>query len=693
MYFVLITVILKHFLCIKHGNLVFPRGYSTDATLLASYWSDPGNQVGTYIGTQFGTNGTTCLLRHHTLIQHTPLFIPCSWYTYSKGFTYYSTYQRNMAEGGDPPRHGAGRGRGEGGEPATTPTVGLPLQLKQPNFNWEGNVYENYKAFSERATILLGGPYAKYDDPSKISAFLSWTGDKGFQLYKNLDWERTGYDKSKWEDVGKAFGEEFKPCQTVMQSWYQLGNLYSSHCKDQTEFMTRIKELAKEGGFTNQEEIIQFLFLIHNNNTKVREYLIDKAEPTKTSYDFLVLAKTIESQTQTESMSRKLLEKVSNTPVAAVQRNRSKTPFRPKSRPQSGTRGSSPSPGRQCGKCGFKHPPRKCPAYGKVCNSCKGRNHFWRVCKKTKSFKPQGNPKYRTSRKDQYEVGTEHAPYYQSDFEFEEDCIQIEFSKGTFNKGTDGPKGNIMFDEVTNTQALGDLTLSNRAGKVQVTRFKLDSGAGANLLPVGTYYKLFNKEDRDLEASRDPRVSLVAANKSRIKQLGSVRLRVQVGEFERVCKFYVVPNYVRPIFGLPDLTRMQLVRFSMPIVSQWTEGETSIDEASSPSSLPSGLTKDEVLERFKEVFTGLGRLKVEPVKIHLTKDAKPVRRPCRRVPIAIRGKFKDELDSLCKQKVLTKLDKNEVTEWLNSFVNVDKEDTSLRVSLDPSGLNPYKTSI
>ena len=102
---------------------------------------------------------------------------------------------------------------------------------------------------------------------------------------------------------------------------------------------------------------------------------------------------------------------------------------------------------------------------------------------------------------------------------------------------------------------------------------------------------------------------------------------------------------------------MQLVRFSMPIVSQWTEGETSIDEALGPVPISSGLTKDEVLERFKEVFTGLGRLKVEPVKIHLTKDAKPVRRPCRRVPIAIRGKFKDELDSLCKEKVLTKLDK------------------------------------
>ena len=76
-----------------------------------------------------------------------------------------------MAEGGDPPRHGPGRGRGEGGEPATTPTVGLPLQLKQPNFNWEGNVYENYKAFSERATILLGDPMLSMMSQAKSLLF------------------------------------------------------------------------------------------------------------------------------------------------------------------------------------------------------------------------------------------------------------------------------------------------------------------------------------------------------------------------------------------------------------------------------------------------------------------------------------------------------------------------------------------
>ena len=38
-----------------------------------------------------------------------------------------------------------------------------------------------------------------------------------------------------------------------------------------------------------------------------------------------------------------------------------------------------------CKYCGTHHPPRNCPAYGKTCNNCGGRNHFSKVCKKQKS--------------------------------------------------------------------------------------------------------------------------------------------------------------------------------------------------------------------------------------------------------------------------------------------------------------------
>ena len=160
-------------------------------------------------------------------------------------------------------------------------------------------------------------------------------------------------------------------------------------------------------------------------------------------------------------------------------------------------------------------------------------------------------------------------------------------------------------------------------------------------------------------------------------------------------KFYVVPNTCRPILGLPDLKRMDLVQFKVPTTSYWSDQVSSIN-STIPNNTPKdstticqGITKEQVLSKYTKVFTGLGRLKVTPVKIHLKPGVKPQQKPCRRVPIAIRGKFKDVLDSMEGQGTTTKLDKNTVTPWLNSFVNVGKDDSSLRVCLDPTGLNPY----
>ena len=237
--------------------------------------------------------------------------------------------------------------------------------------------------------------------------------------------------------------------------------------------------------------------------------------------------------------------------------------------------------------------------------------------------------------------------------------------------------------EISNTQVLGDVKLANRAGRQLTQRFKLDSGACANLLPIGIYNKLFSKQDRDLKGSIDPRVSLIAANNNTIKQLGTVRLRVKAGGLEKVCRFFVVPNHCRPILGLPDLLRMDMVQFKVPTTNQWSNYVGEID-----SKVP-GLTKEQILSEYKDVFTGLGRLKVEHIKIHLKEGARPCSRPCRRVPIAMRQKFKEELDSLEHKLVLRKLKPNEVPEWLNSFVCPVKDDGGLRVCLDPTGLNPY----
>ena len=151
-----------------------------------------------------------------------------------------------------------------------------------------------------------------------------------------------------------------------------------------------------------------------------------------------------------------------------------------------------------------------------------------------------------------------------SDYELHEDTVQIVYNTTT-------AQTNIKFDEISNSQALGDLSLSNRAGKIITQRFKWDSGACANLIPISVYSRLFNKSDRDLKTTIDHRVKLIAANNKQIKQLGTVNLRVKAEDREKVCKFYIVSDTCRPILGLPDLKRMDLVQFKVPTTSQWTD--------------------------------------------------------------------------------------------------------------------------
>ena len=247
-----------------------------------------------------------------------------------------------------------------------------------------------------------------------------------------------------------------------MHSWYQLGSVYSKKCKNQTEFMQKLKEIAKETDFRNdvKDEIIKFLFVTHNTDQKVREYLLDKADPEKTCQDFPKLAKTVESLVKTENMSRELLAGAGKVPVGAIAKQR-RFQSKSKSKERSDTpnrRGESTT--RQCKKCGKKHPPRKCPAYKEKCLKCKGMGHFARMCRTKNPGREGYHP--RQSRREHHEVershypcGRSHCSGPESDYELHEDSIQIVYND------TSDSHTHIRFDEV-NSQDLGDLILSTK---------------------------------------------------------------------------------------------------------------------------------------------------------------------------------------------------------------------------------------
>ena len=74
---------------------------------------------------------------------------------------------------------------------------------------------------------------------------------------------------------------------------------------------------------------------------------------------------------------------------------------------------------------------------------------------------------------------------------------------------------------------------------------------------------------------------------------------------------------------------MDFVQFKVPNTCQWSDYVSSIEPSTSnatpneSTAICQGITKDQVLSKYNKVFTGLGRLKVTPVKIHLKPGVKP----------------------------------------------------------------------
>ena len=119
------------------------------------------------------------------------------------------------------------------------------------------------------------------------------------------------------------------------------------------------------------------------------------------------------------------------------------------------------------------------------------------------------------------------------------------------------------------------------------------------------------------------------------------------------------------------------------------------------------LKKQDILRVYSDVFTGIGKFPGPPYKFQLKPNGKPARHALRHVPIHLQEAFHKEIRNLEHLGILEPV--KEVTEWVNSFVIVEKKvpadsnnadhssQKKLRIYLDPRDLNealkrePYYT--
>ena len=259
-----------------------------------------------------------------------------------------------------------------------------------------------------------------------------------------------------------------------------------------------------------------------------------------------------------------------------------------------------------------------------------------------------------------------------------------------------------MFNEISASASLQRVQTDVHVKSIDVGKshwlkgsFKIDSGTCGNFMPLGMYKSLYSKEPSVSIINHS--VHLLDYNKQEIKQLGTCKVLVRFRTITKPVYFYVVSDRLKPIIGVSDALSLGLTSFHCPVCNNWHDKQDlspSIDSIQNglKSTVPTeqNLTKESIINhpKYSHLFTGIGRFKCKPVHITTRQNGVPVQKPPRKVPLAMKEKFKKELDSMEAQGIISKFDGRDMSpEWLNSFIIVKKPNGSLRICLDLTDLN------
>ena len=225
-----------------------------------------------------------------------------------------------------------------------------------------------------------------------------------------------------------------------------------------------------------------------------------------------------------------------------------------------------------------------------------------------------------------------------------------------------------MFDEISASASLQRILTNAHVKSIGVhqshwlkERFKIYSGACGNLMPLGINKSLYSKEPSASTINHS--VHLLDNNKQEIKQLGTCKVLVRYRSIVKPVHFYVVSDRLKSIIGVSDALCLRVTSFHRPVYNNWHDKQ-DIDLSQSVDSIQNDLkstvlteptktnmpviTKESIINhsKYSHLFTEIGRFKCKPVHITTRQNGVPIQKPLRKVHLAMREKFKKELDSM-----------------------------------------------
>lgn len=491
-----------------------------------------------------------------------------------------------------------------------------------------GNLEEAWKVWIQKFDLfLLASRSDELPEKIQVAMFLSAIGDEGLHVFNTFKFEPEE-DKNKIEAVRAKFKDYCSPRKNVVFERFQFWKCSQAPGESIDGFVTTLRLRAKTCEFGDQEEsLIRDRVVLGCTDCRLQERLL--REPDLSLTKALQICRAAEATAEQMKMIRgddtTTINSLKSEKYSSSRRNNNEH--------------TGSSDRSTCRKCGTRHPPKQCPAFGKICFKCQKENHFGKLCRSSS----------RLTVRDKMQDRSAHSPAGSAINSLERDITDFDIGEVKINScSKDQDHKNSWWKEIV-----------INGKKVSC---KLDTGAEANVMPASVFERLPGKP-----RLQKTKTVLTAYGNSKIQPLGTTTLEARINEKKQLLEFYIVDIRAPTIIGLISCCNLKILQ--------------RIDSFTAD---PGVNTVNKLLDEFGDVFEGIGQLSREH---HISVDPtiQPVIHPPRRVPLALQPRLKSKLESLVHSGIIEKRD--EPTDWVNSLIIVEKKDGSLRLCLDPRDLN------
>ncbi|KAL4715842.1 hypothetical protein ACJJTC_006421 [Scirpophaga incertulas] len=353
---------------------------------------------------------------------------------------------------------------------------------------------QNYSKFKQMFLIYIDAAgLTKCEENRKIAIFLNAAGEEAVEVYNTF---QSKIDTL--EGLIQAFQNYIEPRKTLILNTYEFLKTKQFDGESIDHFITRLKILAKKCELENLEDrMITMLIILGVKENEIKECLLREAD--------LNMAKAINIARQVEKGKLRMSKLQENENVLTIKKESV----------------------INCNRCGKQHALRACPAFRRKCAICLKYNHFASQCRNKKDTT--------NSRKKVMAVQE------QSDCSSEDEVV--------------------LRYNVNNTHMINSLFCQEKEWTENIyvqgamVKFKLDTGAECNTMPLG----LFNKISNNTVLQNSNKL-LVVYNGQKIKPSGEAVLSCSVREKEFKINFTVLDMPVQPILGLKDCVRLKLIQ-------------------------------------------------------------------------------------------------------------------------------------